>query len=153
MKKLLSGIDRYKSSLMLGTALLSIALIEYWSIISNALIGDDYGIRDKVSHIQFMELWQLFSVLQSYMRPLPLLYWWTQYQFFGESGWQLHLFNIVFHAGNAFLLFCLLKKLRFSGISSAFASILFVSMPIAPEVVAWPAASYDLFALFFMQLT
>ncbi|MFA5816003.1 MAG: hypothetical protein WC865_10325, partial [Bacteroidales bacterium] len=42
---------------------------------------------------------------------------------------------------------------RFSGISSAFASILFVSMPIAPEVVAWPAASYDLFALFFMQLT
>lgn len=131
---------------------IAIATLAYWSILNNTLIGDDYFYTVKAGRLSFSGLWHLFDMHPSFIRPLPSLIFWLQYKSFGIDGTYSHLINVAFHAGNAYLLFWFLKKLRVSALAALVGSFMFLIMPIAVEPVTWSSGRFDLMATFFILL-
>lgn len=141
-----------KGNLAVFFSYLLIAFLAYWSIMNNTLIGDDYFYTVKAGEISFSGLWHLFDMHPSFIRPLPSLTFWLQYKLFGVAGTYSHLINVAFHAGNAYLLFWLIKKLRVSAYVALISSFMFLIMPIAAEPVTWSSGRFDLISTFFILL-
>lgn len=89
-------------------------------------------------------------------RPLSLITFAIEYQFFGETPWISHLINILIYALIGWLIFITLSRLlssRFEGKSlfllSAFSALLFMLHPIHTEVVANIKGRDELMSLMF----
>lgn len=137
------------------TLLLYLAAVTgaYWSIRNNAFIGDDYYFLQKVSHESIFQSWQPAEPFKSFIRPLPMVVWWLQYQFFHLSELPAHLINIWFHAASAFLLYWFLKTAGIGRLPAFMAGMLFTVTPIAPESVTLAGGRFEIFALFFALLS
>ena len=98
-------LETCKGNIAIFLAYLVIATLAYWSILNNTLIGDDYFYTVKAGELSFSGLWHLFDMHPSFIRPLPSFVFWLQYKLFGVEGTYSHMINVVFHAGNAYLLF------------------------------------------------
>lgn len=145
-------LETRKGNIAIFLSYLLIATLAYWSILNNTLIGDDYFYTVKAGELSLSGLWHLFDMHPSFIRPLPSLIFWLQYKLFGVEGSYSHLINIAFHAGNAYLLFWLLKKLRISAYAALISGFMFLIMPIAAEPVTWSAGRFDLMSTFFILL-
>lgn len=145
-------LETCKGNTAIFISFLFIATLAYWSILHNALIGDDYYYTVKAGELSFSGLWHLFDMHPSFIRPLPSLVFWLQYKLFGVEGTYSHLINLAFHAGNAYLLFWLLKKLRVSAFVALISSLMFLITPIAVEPVTWSSGRFDLMSSFFILL-
>ena len=129
-----------------------IAIVVYWPILNNTLIGDDYFYTVKVGELSFSGLGHLFDIHPSFIRPLPTLIFWLQFKLFGVEAVPSHLINVIIHAANAFLLFYLLIKLGISRYASLLCGFLFLITPIAVEPVTWSSGRFDLMSTFFILL-
>ncbi|MFA5802736.1 MAG: hypothetical protein WC911_09725 [Thermoleophilia bacterium] len=145
-------LETCKGNLAVFLSFLLIATLAYWSILNNTLIGDDYFYTVKAGELPLSGVWHLFSNHPSFVRPLPSLTLWLQYKLFAVEGTYSHLINIAFHAGNAYLLFWLLKKLRISAHASLVGSFMFLITPVAVEPVTWASGRFDLMSTFFILL-
>lgn len=80
-------------------------------------------------------------------RPIAALYFFTLYNFFGNTSFFYHLPQVIFHIINSILLFLVFNKF-FSNPLSFILSIIFLSHPIQVESVSYIAATDN--SLFFL---
>jgi len=146
------ALETRKGNIAVFLSYLLIATLAYWSILNNTLIGDDYFYTVKAGELPLSGLWHLFDNHPSFVRPLPSLTLWLQYKLFAVEGTYSHLINIAFHAGNAYLLFWLLKKFRVSPYTALISSFMFLITPVAAEPVTWASGRFDLMSTFFILL-
>lgn len=131
--------------------LFSLSFASYWSIINNSFVSDDYSLISTASNVSLLDPRPLFTCMAPwFVRPVFMLTWWIQIQLFGTAPTPGHVINIMLHAGNASLLFLLLKRLRASTIAAVMAAFLFVVSPLGPEAVTFVAGRSDLIPLFFI---
>jgi tetratricopeptide (TPR) repeat protein len=94
------------------------------------------------------------------VRPLLMFSYWVNYHFAGKATFWYHLFNLIFHAINSFLIYRIVRRLlEMAGVIdwrkpafAAFAAALFLLHPVQTESVAYIAGrSESLSALFFLS--
>jgi len=85
--------------------------------------------------------------------PLAWLSHMADVELFGLSPRGPHLVNLLLHAGNAVLLFLLLRAMTGAPSRSAFVAALFAVHPMHVESVAWIAERKDVLCMFFSLLT
>ena len=94
----------------------------------------------------------LTTPLQGNYHPLTMLSLWINHLLSGENALSYHLFNLVFHLINCFLVFRLVMLLSRNKTIIAFTTaILFGIHPMHVESVAWVSERKDvLYGLFFL---
>jgi protein O-mannosyl-transferase len=107
----------------------------------------------------FMEEGKANLVSGGRYRPLSLLLFALEYQFFGENPFLGHLFNLLWYALTCFLLWKVLRSLLSSMDAksrdwiSLIGTLLFVAHPLHTEVVANIKGRDEILALFFSLLS
>jgi protein O-mannosyl-transferase len=71
----------------------------------------------------------------------------------GLKPWAYHLFGVLLHVCNVFLVFLFVRKISKNGSLSCFVATLFAIAPIQTEAVAWVSATSTLLFTFFMLLS
>lgn len=102
--------------------------------------------------VDFTTVFRSAATSGSSYRPV---YWFTlalDRHLWGLSPVGYHLTNLVLHAFNGVLLFQLLRRLRIGALCSAAAALLWLSLPINSEAVAWISARAYPLCLFFLLL-
>ncbi|MCU1222931.1 MAG: Tetratricopeptide 1 repeat-containing protein [Edaphobacter sp.] len=150
----------------LGFLAISSALvfILYWKAIGAPFVYDDL---DQIVNNPSLASWHAF-VHRFLLAPVAFttdfrgtgglsyrpLYWLTL--FLDRKLWHLnpagfHVTNLLLHLANGLLGFYLLRRLRLSLYVSAAAALLWLSLPINTEVVAWVSArAYSLSGVFLL---
>lgn len=82
-------------------------------------------------------------------RPLTIVSFWLNYQAAGLNPAAFHLFNLFFHALNAFWVFYILRILAKSETAGFIAGLFFAVLPNHPEAVSWISGRGDALATFF----
>jgi protein O-mannosyl-transferase len=90
--------------------------------------------------------------IQGNYHPLTMLSLLINYAISGMDAWSYHLFNVLFHLANCYLVYRLAMLLSNKNMIIAFTtSILFAVHPMHVESVAWVAERKDvLYSLFFI---
>ncbi|MCX6251805.1 MAG: hypothetical protein NTX61_13765 [Bacteroidetes bacterium] len=137
----------FKVNYYLGIFLAAIALSLYVNGINHGYLLDDSAAVTDNNYVQqgiqgipkllTTDFWHFSSVRLGYYRPLPLITYAIEFQFFGLSPHVSHFNNVLFFAIAVFFLFLLLSRL-FSGYNALFPfiiTILFTAHPIHTEIV------------------
>ena len=125
-----------------------IAFILYVNTIKHDYVLDDWGAVTNNAFVQegfkgipkllSVDLWHFGNLNLGYYRPLSLITFAIEHEFFGSNPHVSHLGNIILFALSGFML-CLLLLELFPNLHPFFAflvSLLFVCHPIHTEVVA-----------------
>lgn len=86
-------------------------------------------------------------------RPLYWLSFALDRYLWGLNPIGFHLTNLLLHTLNGILLFHLLRRLRLAAIAAASGALLWISLPINSEAVAWISARAYPLCLFFLLLS
>jgi len=94
----------------------------------------------------------LTTSVQGNHHPITMFSLALNYAMSGDAAWSYHLFNIIFHLVNCFLVYRLAHLLTRNNTLVAFVtSLLFAIHPLHVESVAWVSERKDvLYALFFL---
>jgi tetratricopeptide (TPR) repeat protein len=158
-----------------------ISVLIYYRALTAGFILDDYSqvlknhvIRDlgRIPEVFLRSAWVFEGAppTSNYYRPMLNLIYMFTYYFFGYQAWGYHLVNVLFHAGNAALVFLIMTKLtgrqadNLAGqqmgnpVSALFsppfiAALLFASHPVNTEAVTWVAGVSDVTLAFFYLLS
>jgi len=93
--------------------------------------------------------WAFTTGFAANWHPLTWLSLMLDLQLFGAGPFGPHFVNLVLHALNTVLLFCLLRKLTDATWKSAFVAALFALHPLHVESIAWVAERKDVLSAFF----
>jgi tetratricopeptide (TPR) repeat protein len=139
----------------------------YCNAIGNGFVYDDIPqvvnnpwIRDlgHIPAIFTLNAWAFSGVETNYYRPLMHIIYLVTYQVMGLKPWGFHLVNILVHATNSGLVFCITRRLLMksepSGTATApflpfLAALLFAAHPVHTEVVTWVGGVTDVSFSFF----
>jgi len=84
--------------------------------------------------------------------PLTTLTWLFEYNWFGLNPLPYHLFNVLLHLANTWLVFKLAEQLSGKRLTALVVCILFAIHPLHVESVAWIAERKDvLYSLFYVS--
>ena len=78
--------------------------------------------------------------------------WLVLSHLFSTNPLPYHLLSVTLHAGNAWLIFWLLRRFKARTVTAVLPALLFLLSPITPEAVTWSSGYFDLFSLFFILL-
>ena len=139
-----------KVPLVLGA--LALPVLSF-SVSVNPLI-DEWNYRGFNAAIPARSLVHLFvsAQLDAWYRPLGFVSLWLDHAMFGEHVWAYHLQNLGLHAANSVLLAFLARRLCVSHTISTWTGTLYLTAAVAYEPVMWPAARFDLLAMFFVSV-
>ncbi|MCL5408797.1 MAG: tetratricopeptide repeat protein [Candidatus Omnitrophica bacterium] len=131
----------------------------YINAIFNPFIFDDFALVVNNPYIKnflnFPYYWthNLFiNGTSGFYRPLQTILYAVIYHLFGLNVVSYHLLNIFLHAGNAILIYILLKKL-YSEKVSFLISLLWAIHPIQTQAVTYMSGTADPLCLFWTLLT
>ncbi|GIV35087.1 MAG: hypothetical protein KatS3mg031_2622 [Chitinophagales bacterium] len=107
-------------------------------------MDDEYFILNNPD-VQRVNAESLRAIFTSFGRdyhyvPLFYLYFAVVNHFWGPDPFYFHLFSLLFHIANAFLVFYLLSMLSGKKYMALFAAFLFAVHPLQVEAVCWVAA-------------
>lgn len=130
----------------LGIALVLLTLAGYGFTLGDFFLSDDFAALEMVVEAGSWResLAPGGGFRQSWLRPLPNLFWWWNYQAFGLEPLGYRVTNALLHALNGWLLALLAGSLTSSRRVAVLAGAVFVVFPIHPEAVTWVCARYDL---------
>ena len=140
--------------------LIVLGLLVYINVFNNGFVWDDDGqIVNNVMVHSLENLGMLFTgstfgfsasgqLSGAYYRPLMSTFFAIIYTIFGSNPFFFHLFQILFHIGNAILVFLFLGYFFSISLSLALAAI-FLVHPINSETVGYIASTGDVLFLFF----
>lgn len=155
-----------RQPLIMGVLLLIITFVLYFQTTGHEFVNYDDDtlitknrvVVDPAAPLSACFEWNVFS---PHFKPLVLMSWRAEYQFFGENPAVFHFNNIVLHALNVLLVFmisiCLLprfiKKKKLISIAAFFVALLFALHPMHVESVAWAVERKDVLYSFFFLLS
>lgn len=101
----------------------------------------------------FKGVWAIFSSFYfSNYHPLTTLTFFFEYSLFGTNPFPYHLFNLLLHLLNIWLVYKLVEKLSGTRICALVAALLFGIHPMHVESVAWISERKDvLYACFYLS--
>ncbi len=133
-----------------------LGFIAYLPALGAFFLADDFHfIHDTTLH-GVKAVWIVFP--RSFFRPLVMLSFWIDHSLWNYQSIGFHLTNIMVHATNAFLIFCIAKIwLKWNQWPSgrihllAYAcGLLFLLHPSHTEAVSWISGRSDVIATFWM---
>ncbi|HOY31757.1 MAG TPA: tetratricopeptide repeat protein [Bacteroidales bacterium] len=136
-------------------AVLVITALIYIRALSNGFCSfddDDYVFKNPdIRNFSFEGLKQILtSYYVGHYHPLTMLTYFFEYKLFGLNPMPYHLFNVILHLANTFLVYKLAEKLSGNRFTAIFAAALFALHPMHVESVAWVSERKDvLYALFY----
>lgn len=137
-------------------AILAVTAIIYSRALFNgfaSLDDDDYLFDNPfIKHFNFESLKEIFSsfYLGNY-HPLTTLTYLFEYKLYGLNAFPYHLFNILLHLMNVWLVYILINKLSVNRITALIVSLFFAIHPMHVESVAWISERKDvLYSLFYL---
>ncbi len=144
------------------TAMLVLALIVYWPILSDYFVFDDYAWLNAASNPDASNFFRKafsfpaqtpFEQRTPFWRPLVDTYFYAGWRVFGlePAGW--HVMNVLLHSANATLATVLTWKLTRSRATAIIAGALFVVLPTYEIAVSWISSATELYATLFYLLT
>jgi len=131
----------------------------FWQVRNNEFINLDdnlyvtenvYVSKGLTVHSIF---WALTSIYRGHWHPITWLSHMFDYDLYGLNACGHHLTNLIFHIGNALLLFILFHRMTAAPWRSGFLAALFALHPLRVESVAWVAERKDVLSAFFWMLT
>ncbi len=125
------------------------AIIPYAQTLGIGFLSDDYGLAAVAAHAENPLVAMTSRGFVAFFRPLTLFAWWVGGQLWHGAPLGYHLFSLLLHTLNAFLVYALGRRLTKSVYAALAASLLFAVHPIHVEPVTWPAASADLLCTVF----
>ena len=137
-------------------AILIITLVAYLPVLNAGFVNwddPDYVGENSILIRDISRLPELFiTPVQGNHHPLTMFSLAINYLISGEHAWSYHLFNIIFHLFNCFLVYRLAFLLSRNNTTIAFVtSLLFGIHPMHVESVAWVSERKDvLYTLFFL---
>jgi protein O-mannosyl-transferase len=93
------------------------------------------------------------SFYSSNYHPLTTLTYLLEYRYFGLNPFPYHLFNVLLHLANTWLVFHLARRLSGRRLVALIVSLLFAVHPMHVESVAWVAERKDVLYAFFFLLS
>lgn len=155
---------RNKKTLLILTLFALITIVLYGRTINNPLQCDDFyllgfeknhlfGYPDQ--HLGELSQFKFFfnSLYPDYFRPLPLIFWWAQYNIFGYNEIPPHLLNLALLYSSVCILYFFQTRFGIGKLPAVVVSTLLLTSPITAGTVAWSSDSFDLFACFFILLS
>lgn len=137
-------------------AILIITFIAYLPALSAGFVNWDDPDYIGENNILIKDITRLPELLtasvQGNHHPLTMFSLALNYQISGDNPWSYHLFNLLFHLVNCFLVYRLILLLTRNNTTIAFVtSLLFGIHPMHVESVAWVSERKDvLYTLFFI---
>lgn len=129
-------------ALLLGLLIAVTALLIYANSLRNGFVWDDNVviIANPASKGDALSLFRGIDTARSseltpYYRPLTMLTFLIENRLHGLNPLPMHFINILLHAANAFLVYCLARSVIKDGYASLLAGLLFVVHPISTEAV------------------
>lgn len=143
--------------------LILVAVSIYWQTLGFEYVWDDSLLLiDRADLLNESLSWALLSqpVLEgtSYLRPLPFLSWYVEFNWLGQNPAISHAVNLILFIANISLVY--LVTLKAAGLSGrpcpvllAFvAGLIYTLHPVLVESTAWVSGRFDLMATTFMLL-
>jgi hypothetical protein len=122
------------------------ALVLYWPALTIGLLSDDFVLAGRAGHFQLTA----FNAVA--FRPIPIALWGAVLGL-GGGPWALHLVNVLLHGTNAFLITRFVQPVVRDRNAALVAGLVFLSLPIFPEAVAWSSGVFDVMATTFVLVT
>jgi Flp pilus assembly protein TadD len=119
----------------------------------NLTAWHDVFVRFLTKPVAFSAEFRASASTGSFYRPLYWLSLALDRHLWGLHPAGFHLTSLLLHALNGILLFHLLRRLRLSALTAAATSLLWTSLPINSEAVAWISARAYPLCLFFLLLS
>ena len=115
------------------------SIVLYSPILSIGLLSDDFVLVPRALHVEWLHSSWV------YVRPLPLAAWWAIDRIVpgALSFGAIHLFGVILHGVNAWLVFVVARRLGLPAFASAVAASLFLAWPFNVEAIAWLSAVFD----------
>ncbi len=127
-----------------------LALIIYWPALRGPLIWDDAVMLGPL-HPTASGLADIWRGNQVDYFPMTSTVFWFFRHFWGDAPTGYRVVNLALHAGNAMLLWHILKNLKIPG--AGLSAFIFCAHPICVDSVAWIAELKNTLSLFFALLT
>lgn len=139
-------------------AVVVITAVLYSHALQNGFTFDDDDIYIlKNPFIHDFTLHGIKNILTSFYsynyHPLTTLAWLLEYKWFRLDPYPYHLFNVLLHVGNTWLVFKLTTGLSGKKLTGIFVSLLFAIHPMHVESVAWISELKDVLYSFFYLLS
>jgi hypothetical protein len=132
------------------------ATLPFFITLNAPLLHDSYAHVTGAATERLRDVLTFFwhpSANDLFFRPLGYISYWIDFKWAGYEPGRWHIWNLVFHAANTFLVYILSRSLSFPRLPSIVSTLIFAIHGSRPEVVSWTAARFDLLAAFFVLLT
>ncbi len=146
------------SSRQVGIAVVALTLLVYANTLANGFAYDDISIVQTNPYITDWRripwlftkgYWSHKSSGVGNYRPLTIITFTLEYAFWGLAPLGYHLTNVLLHAANVWLLFCLLRCYRVAPGIAGVAALVFAVHPVHTEVVANVVGRSELLGMLF----
>lgn len=129
------------------------AVLPYLHSLSVGFLSDDFGMlwaaRSARSTAEALQA----RPLEFFLRPAPMLAWWSGVHLWGGAAVGYHLLSILLHGANSLLVYVLARRLIGSSYGALAAGLLFALHPLHVEPVVWACANSDLLCTLFSLLS
>ncbi len=131
-------------------AILLLALLPFLPNLTGYFLADDFVL------LKWTQIHSLRGVLDFFdpntfwfYRPLVKVYYWAGQSLFGLHPFPFHLFSVLLHLANGFLIYHLVaRQPKIGRVAGLIAALIFMLTPYNTETVSWIAAIGDLVAVF-----
>lgn len=139
--------------------LLVLVIIGYSNVIKGPLFFDDEHFIQKnqtvhslknIQEIYTSSVTQGAHISGNFYRPNQQMVYALIYHFFKLNPEPYHITSIILHLLNAFLIFIILKKLKFSSMAATVTAVIFLIHPIQTESVSYISGLAGPLGLFFL---
>ena len=149
----------FEKTPVLAVCLFLLAALAFSCVLNNDFLTyDDFTYVTGNDHVQHGLEWSSFKWAfatwwAANWHPLTWLSHMLDCQLFGLRPWGHHLTNLLLHAINTSLVFCVLRKMTGAIWPSVFVAGLFGIHPLHVESVAWVAERKDVLSTLFWMLS
>jgi len=135
-----------------------VTFIAYFNVIKGEFFFDDDTLILQNKYVHNLELKKIYTsntteganLTDNFYRPHHQLVFSLLYNLFGKNPIPFHLFNILVHIMNGFLIYILLLRLQFKPIPSVVGTLFYLVHPIHTEAVSYISGIGDPLGFMFM---